>query len=502
MVSNILIESAVVLPVDVFCDTLIIGLFEDSLNSEDMSRAYGKPLANLINSIFRDQPECSRFAETSIIYNTTECGAKRIILIGLGTKAKLTLDKIRELSATAIRAAKKLKSRTVATAMYNSDHNLSDAAISIIQGAILGGYEFNNYKTDPKASNVEKMIIVGPDLRNDQHWLNMLEDAKIIADGVNLARDLTNHPSCFMNPSQMAFVARNIASQCGFEINVLDKCDMEKQKMNAMLAVTRGSETPPKLITLKYLGNPQSKELISFVGKGITFDSGGISLKPSEKMGDMKGDMAGGAAVLGAMQAIGHLKPKANILAIIPCSENMPSGHAFKPGDVISSMSGKTIEIISTDAEGRLLLADAITYARKLGATKIVDLATLTGACVVALGNVASGLISNSDDWSQEVIRASKQTGEKVWPLPTFDEYLGQIKSDIADLKNSGGRMAGTITAGLFIKQFVDDLPWVHIDIAGTSDIDKISGYNVKGATGVGVRTLIQLAQNLSTDAC
>lgn len=496
------VESAVVLPVDVFCDTLIIGLFDETLNSVEMSKAYGKPLTNLISSIIRDQSECCQFAETTIIHNTTDCGAKRIILIGLGEKAKMTLDKIRELSAIAIRAAKKLRSRTVATAIYNSDHNLSDAAVSIINGAILGGYEFNNYKTDSKDNNVEKIILVGPDLPNDQEWLNSLQNAKTIADSVNLARDLTNHPSCYMNPAQMASVAQDIACHCGFEIDVLDKVDMEKHNMHAMLAVAQGSDTPPKLINLKYLGNPRSKELIAFVGKGITFDSGGISLKPSEKMGDMKGDMAGGAAVLGAMQAIGHLKPKINILAIIPCIENMPSGHAFKPGDVICSMSGKTIEIISTDAEGRLLLADAITYARKLGATKVVDIATLTGACVVALGNVASGLISNNDDWSRQILRASEQTGEKMWLLPSYDDYLSQIKSDIADLKNSGGRMAGTITAGLFIKQFVGDLPWVHIDIAGTSDIDKIRGYNVKGATGVGVRTIIQLVQNLSDNAC
>lgn len=502
MVRSLQIACANVLPGEVFCDTLIIGLLDETLNSVEMARAYGNPLATLLSLMVRDQPECCQLAETTIIHNTADYGSKRIVIIGLGKKDKLTLDKIRELSAIAIRVAKKLKSRTVATAIYRNHHNLSDAAISIIQGAILGSYEFNNYKTDAKSNIIEKIILVGPDLPSDQEWLLTLNNAKVIADSVNFARDLTNHPSCYMNPSQMASIAQDIASQFGFEINVLDKGDMEKHKMYAMLAVAQGSTTPPKMITLKYIGNQQSNDLIAFVGKGITFDSGGISLKPSEKMGDMKGDMAGGAAVLAAMQAIGHLKPKVNILAIIPCTENMPSGHAFKPGDVICSMSGKTIEIISTDAEGRLLLADAVTYARKLGATRIIDLATLTGACVVALGNITSGLISNNDGWSKEILRASKQTGEKMWLLPSYDDYLNQIKSDIADLKNSGGRMAGTITAGLFIKQFVGDLPWVHIDIAGTSDIDKVSGYNVKGATGVGVRTLVQIAQNLSTNAC
>lgn len=499
---NMQIERAVVLPSDIFCDTLVIGVFDELLKPEDISKQFEAQLADLIISMIRDQPDCCKFGKSSLIHNAAEIGAKRVLIIGLGKYKKLTLDRVCQISAKAIRVIKEIKSKTVAIASFLSiDIELDDIIQAIIQGAILGSYEFDYYKTDKNNSEIEKLIIVGKNLPNEAKWTKLLEKAKIIANSVNLARDLTNHPSCFMTPSQMALVAQDIAGRTGLEINVLNKEDMEKYKMHALLSVSRGSDIPPKLIVLRYCGNHHSKETVALIGKGVTFDSGGISLKPSEKMGDMKGDMAGAAAVIGAMSAIGQIRPEVNVVAVIPCSENMPSGHAYKPGDVIYSMSGKTIEIISTDAEGRLLLADAITYARKIGATKIVDIATLTGACVVALGNVTSGLITNNDDWSKKVLQAAMQAGEKMWVLPSYDEYLDQIKSDIADLKNSGGRMAGTITAGLFLKQFVDDLPWVHIDIAGTSDTEKTYGYNVKGATGVGVRTLTQLALNIANDA-
>ena len=308
---------------------------------------------------------------------------------------------------------------------------------------------------------------------------------------------MINHPPQYMTPAKMAWHAGEIAKQCGLEFSVLEKEDMAANGMGALLAVAQGSDAPPKLITIKYQGNPASQELVAYVGKGITFDSGGISLKPSQNMDEMKRDMAGGGAVIGAMLAIAQLKPKVNIVAIVPCTENMPSGSAFRPGDIITAMNGKTIEVLSTDAEGRLILADAVTYAKKLGAARIVDLATLTGACVVGLGSVYSGVISNNSEWCKAVIDASRQVGEKMWELPNDEEYLRQIKSSVADLKNSGGRPAGAITAGLFIGQFAEKTPWVHIDIAGTSDADKGRGYNLKGGTGVGVRTLVQLAADL-----
>jgi leucyl aminopeptidase len=368
---------------------------------------------------------------------------------------------------------------------------------AIAEGAYLGLYEFNHYKSVKQPSQLSIVqIIAGPNDEPDALEA-VVKKSLIIADSVCLARDMVNHPSLYMTPERMAKQAEEIADNFGVDLEILHSSQIREQGLEALWSVAKGSDEPPVLIVINYRGNPQSAEILGLIGKGITFDSGGISLKPSEGMGEMKDDMGGAATVLAAMKAIAQLKPKSNILAVIPCAENMPSGRALKPGDVIGSLGGKTIEIISTDAEGRLVLADAISYARKRGATKLIDLATLTGACVVALGKVTSAIVANNEEWSQTVLEAAEATGEKMWPLPVFDEYKEQIKSDIADLKNSGGRPAGAITAGLFLAEFANTTPWVHIDIAGTVTSEKEIGYNPKGATGVGVRTLIQIAEKI-----
>jgi leucyl aminopeptidase len=273
---------------------------------------------------------------------------------------------------------------------------------------------------------------------------------------------------------------------------------MKELGMGAMLGVAQGSEEPPKFIVLRYHGKNTKTIDIALVGKGITFDSGGISLKPSENMGDMKSDMSGGAAVIAAMGAIAQLKPKVNVIAIVAATENLPSGTALKPADILTAMNGKTIEIISTDAEGRLTLADALGYANKEGAKKIVDVATLTGACEVALGNVATGAFTNNQELLDKVISAGKEVGDKMWQLPMFDEYKEQNKSDVADLKNTGGRKGGAITAALFVGEFAEKTPWVHLDIAGTALLDSPKGYYNKGATGVPTRSLIKLVLSLA----
>jgi leucyl aminopeptidase len=297
-----------------------------------------------------------------------------------------------------------------------------------------------------------------------------------------------------MTPSQMAETAKEIAGKYNVEIEVFDREDMEMMGMGALLGVARGSSQPPKLIILSYRGGESPEKTLGFLGKGITFDSGGISIKPSEGMADMKDDMAGAAAVMTAIGAIAQLKPKINVTAIIPATENLPSGTALKPGDVLKAMNGKTIEVISTDAEGRLILADALSYAQKLGLSSLIDLATLTGACRVALGLLYSGLFGNDQDLIDKVLRAAEITGEKMWHMPMPEEYKEQIKSEIADVKNTGNRYGGAITAALFLAEFVDNTPWVHIDIAGPRLSNKENGYIVKGATGFGVRTLIELA--------
>ena len=373
---------------------------------------------------------------------------------------------------------------------------IAAAVQAVIEGIVLGAYQFNQYKTNQDTSQpIDEVLIVQKE--TNEITEKQIQKSVIIGQSVNFARDLVNHPANVMTPARMAEEASLLAEQYGMSLTVLESQDMKALHMNAMLAVAQGSEQPPKLLVLKHMGDLTSNEIVAFVGKGITFDSGGISLKPSEGMQDMKDDMGGGAAVLGAMAAIARLKLAINVIGIIPCTENMPSGKALKPGDVISAMNKKTIEIISTDAEGRLVLADGICYARYLGATKIIDLATLTGACVVALGTTTSGVLSNNDSWCQQVLDAAKHTGEKMWKLPNDEDYFELIKSTIADVKNSGGRHAGAITAGLFIAQFAADTPWVHIDIAGTVTTQKDAGYHNTGATGVGVRTLIRLAETL-----
>ncbi|MDR3563536.1 MAG: leucyl aminopeptidase [Negativicutes bacterium] len=485
---------------DIICDTLIISLTEGVTLPLGPAKELDEALGGLVSNLIHDQRDVAKFAATTVLHVCAGINAQRVVLLGLGKIEDLNADRLRAAAGSAIRAANKLESKTVASVIHGSaceTMSFQQSAQSLVEGTLLGNYHFRHYKTDPKKELVlEKMYIVEGDAQKAAKLEPLIQHGVTIADAVALARDLVNHPANHMTPSKMAFHAGEIAAKTGLEISILDKTQIEELGMPAFLAVAQGSHEPPRLIVLKYNGAPNDVRLLSLVGKGITFDSGGISLKPSEGMHEMKDDMAGGAAVLGAIQAIAGLKLPVNILAIVPCTENLPSGYAFRPGDVISSMEGKTIEIISTDAEGRLILADAVTYARRLGATHIVDLATLTGACVVALGKVTSGVMGNNIDLTRQVLEASAQAGEKMWELPLFEEYKEQIKSEIADLKNTGGRPAGAITAGLFIASFVDKTPWVHIDIAGTVSSDKEYGYNVKGATGVGVRTLIQLAQN------
>ncbi|EGO62100.1 leucyl aminopeptidase [Acetonema longum] len=480
----------------VICDAQLIGIDKDGRASNTVDGT----LQAYFDAIRQQNPDCGNYGEITSLY-IADHPIQRIVLVGLGSIKDLTQDKIRTLMGSAVRS---INRHRAAALLLDVGHymipgaQVSDIAQAIVEGALLGTYEFKCYKTDSKPSKFLDKVFLQCEshCQSDVEW--GLKQGRIVADSVNFCRDLVNHPSHYLTPSRMVDYAALVEESTGLELTVLDQEAMRQKKMNALLAVAKGSEEPPRLIVFKYKGNPDSQEMLAFVGKGVTFDSGGISLKPSEGMGDMKDDMAGAAAVMAAMKAIGQLKPRVNILAVLPCVENMPSGRALKPGDVVTSMSGKTIEIITTDAEGRLILADAITYAIRAGATRIVDIATLTGACVVALGKSVSGVITNDSDWCKQLLAAAQYSGEKMWELPGFDDYTEQIKSDIADMKNSGGRWAGAITAGKFIEKFVEKRPWVHIDIAGTVTVDKDAGYNVKGATGIGVRTFIRLVLDSS----
>ena len=482
---------------NILCDALLIFLFKEKEQNMRLFSEIDNCLDGYIQKMLVDSgANLTKPGEITVIHSLGKISAKKIILIG-SESSSVSVDEFRNLIGKAVRSALRQGEETLAIYCGFPEAILDNMVRAAVEGSILGTYCFDKYKTEKQVKQVKQIQLVTECSEREklQTWIDL---GRIVAETVNFSRDLVNHPSCYTTPARLAEYAVELGIQYKLDVSILDYDEICQNKMNAFLAVAKGTEEPPKFIVIKYAGSPKSKEMIAFIGKGITFDSGGISLKPSAGMEEMKTDMAGGAAVLGAMRAIAQLRPKVNILACIPCTENMPSGSAVKPGDVVYTMSGKTVEIINTDAEGRLLLADAVTYAKQAGATKLVDLATLTGACVVALGSITSGVITNNEEWGKAVLAAANHVDEKMWLLPSCKEYKEQIKSKIADMKNSGGRPAGAITAGLFISEFAGETPWVHIDIAGTATTDKDQGYNVKGATGAGIRTLIQLARELS----
>ncbi|HEY1429989.1 MAG TPA: leucyl aminopeptidase, partial [Candidatus Tumulicola sp.] len=372
------------------------------------------------------------------------------------------------------------------------------AASAIAQGAIAGSFEISTYQREPEKPIAVATVSILSD-GFDAHALERgIQTGTIVGEAVNFARRLAVTPANDMTPTILAHEAETAGRQAGLDVEIRDEAWARGKGMGSFLSVARGSAEPPQFIVMRHNGDPSSKELLALVGKGITFDTGGISIKPADRMEDMKYDMSGGAAVIAAMCAIGKLGLKVNVVGIVPATENMPGGKATKPGDIVAAMNGKTIEVINTDAEGRLILADGLCYANELGATKIIDTATLTGAVVIALGHAAAAIVSNDDALADQFIAASKSGGERFWRMPYYEEYAKQMKSDIADLKNTGGRAAGTLTAAAFLKSFVGDTPWAHVDIAGTAYLDGESGWQAKGPTGMPVRTFVALAEAMA----
>jgi leucyl aminopeptidase len=482
-------------------DVILLSICEDmkklSGNLVSVDNALDRELTKLIK-----QGEIKgKLSEVTIIHSLGKIPARSAVIVGLGKSKELTQDKIRIAIADACRVLRKRGAKHIATVAIGAGINQitwQSSAQAITEGAILGLYTFDRHITK-KAENgeIEHLTIVDQYMGNKDAILQGGNEGKILAEAANLARDMVNEPSNYMTPTVMAQEAKGIAKKHGLELEILEREQMKQLGMGALLGVAQGSQQPPKFIVLKYQGNNSRTVDIALVGKGITFDSGGISLKPSENMGDMKDDMSGGASVIAAMSAIAQFQPSVNVIAIVAATENMPSGTALKPADILTAMNGKTIEIESTDAEGRLTLADALGYANKQGAKQIVDIATLTGACVTALGDVTTGAFSNNQELADRVIAASIEVGDKMWQMPMFEEYKEQNKSEVADLKNTGGRKAGAITAALFVEEFAEKTPWVHLDIAGTAFLDKPKGYYGKGATGVPTRTLIKLVLSL-----
>ena len=433
--------------------------------------------------------------EMTLLHQAPGMRARRLLAAGAGKPDKFDTAQMRKVAGAAIRHLK-AKSITQVALYLDPAYASAGYAAAAVEGAILAEFEPDRHKSDKKDSKtIERFTVAaadgGPDLDA------AVERARITAEAQNFTRSLANEPANLLTPMLLADHARSMAQEFGLECEVLDRDRMRQLGMGSLLGVAMGSAEPPALIVLRYRpadDAPQGSAHLGLVGKGVTFDTGGISIKPADGMEKMKYDMSGGAAMIGAMRAIAQLRPAIPVTALIPAVENMPGSRAQRPGDIVTAMSGKTIEVINTDAEGRLILADALCYARQLGCTHLVDAATLTGAVVVALGHYNVGLFANDDAMRDRVMQAAGAEGEKMWPMPLEDDYKDYLKSVFADLPNVGGRYGGAITAAMFLKEFADPTPWVHLDIAGTAWLDDSKPFMAKGPTGLPVRTMVRLA--------
>jgi len=437
----------------------------------------------------------ARALETVLLYRPAGLKAKRLLLIGAGKNT----PGVYELRRLATVAARQLKGKNLHRIAILAPAGVAaeDAVRAFATGVDGANFEPDTYKQDRKEDRrIDALAVSFPGGSETGALTRALAEAGFIASGHRFARDLANEPGNRLTPTILAQRAQAMAQQAGLACEVIDEKRARELKMGAFLSVAQGSAEPPAMIVIRYQGNPDANApVLGYIGKGITFDTGGISIKPAQGMEWMKCDMAGGAAMLGALQAIAAMKLKGNIIAIVAAAENMPGGRAQKPGDVQIAMSGKSIEVLNTDAEGRLVLADALTYAQQLGATHLIDAATLTGACVVALGQVNSGVFANHEEFYRQFQQALGQAGEKMWRLPLDDEYFDQIRGSVGDILNTGGRWGGAITAAMFLREFVEEKPWIHLDIAGTAWSEEGKSWQPKGPTGAAVYTLVELAR-------
>ena len=484
---------------------LVVNLFKGVKEPGGATEAVDKALDGAISQLLKEGEIKGNQGAISLIHTLGKIAPARVVVVGLGPADKFDAQVLRQVSADVVRFLRQRGIKRAATIAHGAGTGGLDPSASgqaITEGTLLGLYRFQSYLSSNGSDehvDFEEMVIVDRDPDHVDAISSGITAGQVMAEGAMLARDMVNEPANVMTPSHMAEMAGRVAGSEGLSLTVLEASDMGEMGMGALLGVAQGSDQPPKLIVLGYNGDPDHPENnLGLVGKGITFDTGGISLKQAGGMEAMKGDMAGGASVIAAMGIIGRVKPKINVTGIIAATENMPGGSAQRPGDVVRAMNGKTIEVINTDAEGRLVLADALCYAREQGLTRLVDVATLTGAMVTTLGKACTGVMGNDQTLVDQVTAAGRETGEKYWQLPMFDEYKDLIKSDVADMKNTGGRQAGSISAALLLAEFVEDAAWVHLDIAGTSTAERTKGYQVKGATGVPARTLAQLACRLA----
>ena len=514
------------MPSQIETECLVVAVLDAAENNNGDKSAEHNPQLQTIDKAVLDAAAgliaagemSGKLLEIALLHQPPGLKAKRLLLIGGGKAKNFSSYELRKVAGTAVRTLKPKEIKSfafVAPSSWSGEADpsahstrafqrggIGDAVKSIVEGAFVGNFEPDYYKSDRKEQKIDELVIVAPDQGNLSSLKTPMEQGRIIGEAQNFTRDLVNEPGNRMTPTVLADRAQKMCSETGLKCEIYGGEKIRELKMGAFWSVSQGSEEEPRLIIMRYEpADAPAQPVLGLVGKGITFDSGGISIKPADGMEKMKYDMAGGAAMIGAMRAIAQLKPNVRVIGIVCASENMPSGKAQKPGDVQIAMSGKSIEIINTDAEGRLVLADGLHYARQLGCTHLIDAATLTGACVVALGMVNVGVFANDDEFFDRFNKSLQKSGEKMWRLPVDEEYRDMIKSNIADIVNSGGRWGGAVTAAMFLKEFVSDTPWIHLDIAGVAWVEENKPWIAKGPSGVPMRSLVEFVRDFAVNS-
>lgn len=482
-------------------DALAIAVFKGEKPSGGVLKELDKLVSGQISAAIKSEEFKGEVGETSLFRLSPKgkVKASRLLLVGAGEREEVRPSDIGVASGTATRYLRKCNARSIAFS-FRGDTSVDEAAQHAAQGAVTSQFELDKYKTQDRNDKEVSRFLFHSDGAGGGELKRGLSRGQAIGESINLTRDLANEPPNILTPTEMANRAQKMGREVGLKCEVLDEARMKKMGMGSLLSVSAGSEQPARLIVMRYTpakSTAKKGELLALVGKAITFDTGGISIKPAEGMEAMKYDMSGGATVIGAMRSIALLKPTVPVIGVVAAVENMPDGKATRPSDVVTAMNGKTVEILNTDAEGRLVLADAVAYAEQQGATRIVDMATLTGAVIIALGNQNTGIMGNDQGFVDEIISLGQEVGENFWQLPLGKEYSKQIKSDIADIKNIGPRgKAGTIMGAVFIQEFIDKAKWAHLDIAGTAWEDSVRPHQAKGPTGVAIRTLVRLVES------
>jgi leucyl aminopeptidase len=478
--------------VDVTVDALVVSVYAGDARLGRPLQPLDERMGGQLRAVLEAEKFGGKPGQVTHVHTAGKVPAARVVVVGLGPRAQVTAEIVRRAASAGLRRARDLGARRVAIELLGDGLPARQRAHAVVEGAILGTYTFERYKREKSDKVVEALTVIAPDARERPAVSDGAKSGEVFAMATWFARDLVNGPANEVHPSHLAKVAAEVAREGRLGIKVLERNDCAKLGMGAFLGVAMGSEQPPKFIHLTYRPSGRARRRVAIIGKGITFDAGGLDLKPAEGMLRMKDDMSGAAAVLGIMRALPKLKPPVEVHGLIAATENMPSGSALRPGDVLRAMNGMTIEIGNTDAEGRLTIADALAYAAKhVKPDEAIDMATLTGACVVALGPLCSGLLANDQGLADRLLAAAETAGERIWQLPLIDEYREQLKSEVADLNNVGQRGGGAITAALFIREFAGEMKWAHLDIAGAAFTEKDLPLAPKGGTGVAVRTLL-----------